>query len=118
MGINEMGIRHGTTRTVLLIGRWAIKFPSAVEWRLFLQGLLGNLQERQFWTTKWPELCPVLFGCPGGWFLIMRRAIPLTREDYENFKGFDCEDRIVPVEMKLDSFGWIDGKIVAVDYGS
>lgn len=114
-------IRRGTTRTVLLLGRWAIKVPSHVSWRLFLIGLLANMQERQFAVTGWPELCPVVFGLPGGWFIVMRRAAPLTDEEWDVFdpQGFcDPGDRTIPAEAKRDSFGKLNGGIVAVDYGS
>jgi hypothetical protein len=120
-------IRYGTTRTVFLIGRLAIKIPSFVEWRLFLHGLLANLQERTFSRAGWPQLCPVRWCCPGGWFLVMSRAEPLTRQEFdaldyaEWIKGGESLERgdwVLPVENKLDSFGWLDGKLVAVDYGT
>ena len=79
------------------------------------------MQERTFGKTGWPELCPVIFGMPGGWFLIMRRADPLPRSwyfemDYEAFVNH--KDYCVPVENKQDSFGVYQGRIVAVDYGT
>jgi len=42
----------------------------------------------------------------------------------EEFEGFDYvgfvfgDDYNIPAEAKSDSFGWLDGKIVAVDYGN
>jgi hypothetical protein len=116
----------GATRFVVLTRRWAIKLPRLVSWRLFLCGLLANMQEREFSRTGWPELCPVLFSLPGGWLVVMPRAEPLedgewalldimgTREQWA-----DRGEYVVPVEMKRDSFGWLpDRGIVAVDYGS
>lgn len=117
----------GTHRTVYLIGKWAIKRPVLRKWRLFLMGLLANIQEATFSATGWPELCPVLFACPGGWFIVMRRAEPLTREQFfalnyaEWIKGGNDLPKgewIVPVENKLDSFGIVNGRVVAVDYGT
>jgi hypothetical protein len=118
--------RFGTHRTVYLIGSWAIKVPVFAEWRLFLHGLLANMQERNFGALGCPELCPVIFGMPGGWFIVMRRAEAVsfkrfveifpTRADFD--KWVDTPDYHVPVELKPDSFGILDGKIVAVDYGS
>ena len=113
--------RHGTTRTVWLIGRWAIKVPSCCKWRLFLHGLLANLQERSFSATRWAKLCPVLWSTPGGWLLVMRRARPLTRAEWDAFDPEPwCqeEDYVIPAEHKMDSFGVLDGRIVAVDYGN
>jgi hypothetical protein len=112
--------RFGTHRTTYVFGKYAIKLPVFVEWRLFLHGLLANMQERKFSAMGWPELCPVVFSVPGGWFLVMRRADPLPREQWEHFNyevWIDRGDYCVPVENKLDSFGLINQHIVAVDYG-
>lgn len=112
---------RGTTRNVLLIGRWAVKVPSITEWRLFLLGLLANMQEARFSRCGWQELCPVVFSIPSGLLIVMHRAEPITRDE---FFAIDVElwrDRgeyIIPVEAKLDSFGRLNGRVVAVDYGS
>mgnify|MGYP001557967698 CR=1 FL=1 len=115
-------IGQGATRTVLLTNRYAIKIPRLVEWRLFLHGLLANMQERQFWHHWGHEkLCPVLCSIPGGWLLVMPRAAALSREEFAvlNVETFrDAGTGIIPVEDKQDSFGWYKGRIVAVDYGS
>lgn len=114
-------IKYGSTRIVFLVGKYAIKIPSTVEFRLFLHGLLGNMQEKSFWTTKNPKLCPVLFCATGGWVLIMQRAVPFSREEFEKFdhdRFIHDENIVIPVENKMSSFGTIDGKTVAIDYGS
>lgn len=115
-------VRYGVTREVILTRRYAIKVPRlSFGWRNFLHGLLGNMQEAAFSAAGWPELCPVEFSIPGGWLLVMRRAEPLSDADWERFDAMsfrETEDYIVPVEAKQDSFGWLDGRIVAVDYGS
>ena len=115
-------IAYGVTRAVLLVGPWAIKFPTVIYgWRLFLLGLLANMQERQFSRTGWPELCPVLWSLPGGWLVIMRRAKEMTALEFERIdleKWVDRGEYVVPAEIKQDSFGWLDGKLVAVDYGN
>lgn len=122
-----MKIKYGTNRVVFLVGRWAVKVPSCVEWRLFLVGLLANMQEAKFSRAGFPEVCPVVFYFPGGFLNVMRRAEPLTMSDFENLdyaewiKGGVTLPRgewIIPVENKLDSFGKLEGKVVAVDYGS
>ena len=123
MGITYKNCRiaYGCTRTVFLIGRWAFKFPSIFEWQLFLLGLLANMQERTFSCTGWPELCPVIWSIPGGWLVIMRRAREMTCEEWGDFdaeKWCNHDDYIIPAEPKEDSFGWLDGRIVAVDYGN
>jgi hypothetical protein len=71
--------------------------------------------------ANWPELCPVVWSVPGGWLLVMRRAEPLSDEEFDSldFLRFArTADYAVPVEDKIDSFGRFAGRIVAVDYGS
>lgn len=117
-------LAYGVTRTVLLVGNLAIKVPSFGEWRLFLLGLLANMQERNFSNLGWPELCPVLFSVPGGWLVVMRRAQILTDAEWSAISEEDITAFInkpnysVPAELKSDSFGWLNGKLVAVDYGN
>ena len=80
------------------------------------------MQEQQWWKNfPRPELCPVLWGLPGGWLIVMRRAEPLTRAQFDKIDletWCDRGDWKIPAELKMDSFGWLDGKLVAVDYGN
>lgn len=140
-----VSVLHGATRTVILVGRWAVKLPRlGAGWRPFLRGLCANGIEREWWRdTRDPRLCPVLFGVPGGWLLVMPRCEPIGEPDendeperylehvgqLEAFCGADGTLSI-PAELKADSFGWLDGKdasgepqehlgrLVAVDYGN
>ena len=119
-----MQIKRGTTRTVLLVGPYAVKLPSGRSWRLFLHGLLGNQQEALWWRElKEPKarltMCPVLFYIPGGWMLIMPRCKPISRSLW--LKARLCsrmKRQGIPVENKPCSFGWLKDRVVAVDYGS
>lgn len=114
-------LAHGATRRVLLLGRYAIKVPSMAEWRLFLLGLLANMQEAIWSRTGWPELCPVVFSVPGGFLVVMRRARVLTDEEFVELDLARWVDRggyIVPAEIKTDSFGYLDDRLVAIDYGN
>ena len=107
--------KRGVTREVFLVGRWAVKVPSFRCWRLFLTGLLCNMQEREWSRTNDPRLCPVKYSCPGGWWVVMPRCEPITGEQSEQAAAA-CSD--LPVEPKTCSFGRLpDGRIVAVDYG-
>lgn len=114
--------RQGITREVFLTRRHAIKIPKLIYgWHKFLCGLLANMQERTFAQSGWPELCSVVFSIPGGWLLVMRRAEPLTDAEWCAFdaeKFCDLADYVVPAEFKRDSFGKLDGRIVAIDYGN
>lgn len=117
--------RYGVTREVFLTKRYAIKVPKfTYGWKQFLNGLLSNMQEREFSKTGWPELCPVVLSLPGGWLVVMRRARPLEdiewdTFDVERFQGWTVPKApyVIPVESKRCSFGVLDERIVAVDYG-
>jgi hypothetical protein len=113
-----MRLSFGTTRIVLLTRRYAVKFPNVRRWRTFLYGLLANESEVAFSKMRWPELCPVRFGC--SFFVVMDRAEPLTPKQWASFNALafcQKEDYTVPAENKVDSFGWLENKIVAIDYG-
>lgn len=120
----------GCTRTVFLIGKWAIKLPvmNAVTRRddSLLRGMLANIQEASCWAIKETRemLAPVIYCAPFGLFLIMRRCEPLAGELPEREAKRFYYDSVretgymVPVEDKPSSFGYLNGRIVAVDYGS
>lgn len=135
-------VKTGVTRWVLLTKKYAIKFPSLYSYRHFLQGILGNEQEC-FWyrNFKWTKkLCPVLWKSWGYFVIIMPKVRVMTDEEatqewgwkYERSATLECfetpldkflkieegEDSIFPAEKKSDSFGWLDGRIVIIDYGS
>lgn len=114
--------RNGCTRIVITTKRLAFKFPNFLDgWSMFLHGLLANMQEAGWSKVKTKGVCPVLFRIPGGFLGVMRRAEILTLDefcefDYEKFReNTDCA---IPTEFKRDSFGWLDGEIVAIDYGN
>jgi hypothetical protein len=113
-------INTGVTRHVILIGRYAIKIPRLnYGYRLFLLGLLANNQERLFSTMKNERIAPVLFYLPGGFLSIMPRCKLITDSEYEQLNLKDFEN--IPCEKspgKSDSYGWLKGQIVALDYGS
>ncbi len=115
--------KAGATRWVFLLGPWAIKVPRPTEWRLFLLGLLGNMQERQFWEMAKAQrllcYCPIVASIPGGFLAVMRRARPLNDAEWARVDAREFQERFhCPVEAKRDSFGVLEGRIVAIDYGS
>ena len=117
MKINRMGC----TRIVITTKRFAFKIPNFCEWRLFLHGLLANIQERVFSSTDWVELCPVLFALPCGLLVVMPKAEALSDEEFLNMdidKFCNHKNYVVPVEHKASSFGLLNGRIVAIDYGN
>jgi hypothetical protein len=63
----------------------------------------------------------VVFAVHGGWLLVMRRAEILTDQQCCEFdaEAFCVKpDYVIPAEFKRDSFGMLDGRIVAIDYGN
>ncbi len=113
-------VLQGATRHVLLTDRWAIKVPRVTAgYRSFLHGLLANHQEALF-SNMSPSLCPVRLGLPLGLLVVMPRCESLAQGmsdgEYEAFVTH--EHYVLPVENKRDSFGVLNGNIVAVDYGS
>lgn len=113
---------RGVTRHVLLIGRHALKLPRLnYGWPMFLRGLLGNMDEALWGRTGWEGLCPVVFALPGGLLTVQRRARTMTEAEFEGFDHgafVERPDYRIPAEAKADSFGWLDGQIVAIDYAS
>lgn len=111
----------GVTRTVVLTKHWAIKLPCVVYgWKYFLYGFLANMQEAE-WAGFDERLCPVRFAGRGGCVVVMPRCLPLTDDEYlaevsENWHKLDNGQEL-PVEMKTNSFGRLNGQIVAVDFG-
>lgn len=113
-------VRYGSTRTVILTKNYAFKLPLFYTWKTFLTGLLSNMQEVSF-SNVHEDLCPILFSLPGGFLVVMPRCEPLSLNDFVSIDMQEFVDRPdirLPVEDKQDSFGWYQGRIVAVDYGS
>lgn len=111
---------RGVTRHVFIVGRWALKVPRLnYGWAMFLRGLLGNMQEATWGRCGWDGICPVVFALPGGFVIVQRRVRVMTDEEFAAFdwraftrrKGYR-----IPAERKSDSFGWLDGAVVAIDY--
>lgn len=114
-----MKIYKGSTRWVVVTKKYAFKFPRLLAWRNFLQGLLANMQEVEFSGFD-PLLCPVIFNLPLGFMNVMPSTEPVSvDQDLTHvFDSLENEERVLPVERKHDSFGILNGNIVAVDYGN
>lgn len=109
--------KRGITREVIILGNLIFKLPSIRSYRLFLTGLLCNLQERLWWNqTKDSRLCPVLFSDCFGLLVIMPKVVTYSENfsgkiNYNNFNG-------LPLEQKPTNFGIYNNKYVLIDYGS
>lgn len=131
-----MKLEFGCSRMVLLTRRYAIKFPNVrYRYPAALWGMLHNLSEAMWWKSSTGAfdddgqqkpyqrlLCPVLGRVWLGFCIVMPRAEQLDRR-------FDCpvvfrwlDDRFCaagvscPAELKVESFGILNGEIVAIDY--
>lgn len=124
-----MLVRHGISRTVVLVGRYAIKVPSlrggstgGVRGRLqsFAWGVLANASERQ-WHGYAPwagQVAPVLRSWLGGLVQVYPRCEPLPVNDRDEYDGPHPLPALDPDpgDNKADNFGWLDGRIVRIDY--
>lgn len=111
-------LHSGVTRIVILTREHAIKIPTVMYgWKMFLYGLLGNMNER-LWSGR-KGLCPVLWGSWGGFINVMVRCDALTDDEFSALvpKQWGKGCALPEVELKTCSFGRLNGKIVAVDYG-
>jgi hypothetical protein len=112
----------GTTRLTLCVGRYAFKFARS------RRGRDGNRRERLEWDRATPErremLCPIVWTAPFAFANVMRRAVPLTREDQLHrlatcdFPDWDYmpggpKD---PFEHKESDWGYLEGRLVSLDY--
>lgn len=116
--------RRGITRLVILTKKYAIKFPRFdFGWRLFIEGIRANLNEREFWMIAnipgnelhdraLPHICPIIWSSPMAWIIVMPRC--------ENVGLFGCPTQLVGLvgDLKSDNCGWYDGRVVMFDYGS
>ncbi|RLC88686.1 MAG: hypothetical protein DRJ03_02075 [Chloroflexi bacterium] len=113
----------GVTRFVLPLGRrYVVKMPVPFNWLHFLQGLQGNVHEAVFskhLVDVFP-ICPVVASIPGGFLNVMPRAEAITEDQLTKEvrqKWGMWKDMAIPIEIKRNNFGVLDGRVVVVDYG-
>jgi len=117
-------MKHGSTRSVLFVGKYAIKLPRCFDVISFLSGMIANVQEARLSKVKEFEgkVCPVLFCFPFGLFLVMPKCEPLDEKwqwmGVELIEMWQNKQPVPTVELKNSSFGIYKGNIVAVDYGN
>lgn len=113
-------IKKGTTRTVLLMSNYAIKFPRVSNGHLiFLQGCYANWSERHyckmfkgmpdFYNKVAPSFFCSVFGLLQIQIRVEANRMELTDEQVDYFKDL-CTD------TKPNNFGYYKGKLVCVDY--
>lgn len=116
-------IRRGITRTVLLIGPWAVKIPAlngrssptlldikGALWGIS-RGIQANLSEREW--SQCEGVCPVrwtLFGLVNVYPRADLVTHELTEDEYEAIGFIGSTDR------KPQNVGLLNGKLVWIDY--
>jgi hypothetical protein len=120
-------IRCGSTRTVLPFGPWAFKFGRGEH------GARCNRHEAELYARSKPYrqlmLCPVLWCSQSGNLQIARSAAtPIAQAQLDELKARELGpngwnyvgtgDDECPFEWKPTDWGYLDGRIVAVDYAA
>jgi hypothetical protein len=116
-------IRCGASRYAIMLPSVVLKCPRWDNWR---EGVASNLRERRIWSReRLSLLCPVIMSSRHGWWLLMPRARSLTDNEWAELEGQLYASVVtdddpyfgIPVELKRDNFGILQGQPVAVDYG-
>lgn len=105
---NIIAFVSGYSRAVILASGYAIKLPRITGgWRAFVSGILSNMLEAERWrASQDPALCPVLWSWAG--LVLIQPRVRITQDvPAVNVAGYD---------HKPGSYGWLDGRLVAVDY--
>lgn len=116
--MSRIEVRRGITRTVGLIGRWAVKVPSlraygngvrGVLWSV-TRGIQANLSEYE-WSGS-PGTCPVLWSLAG--LVNVYPRCELVDDDAPI--DWDAIGFLAPVDRKAPNVGVLDGRVVLIDY--
>jgi len=120
-----MKINKGSTRNVLVFRRFVVKIPTLKEYRLFLNGILANLQEKE-WSGHHPDLAKVIFCTRFGLFLVMEKAEVVSNNTNwqsfqtmikEKYKDDDLKEFITS-DTKPSNWGYVKNHLVKIDYGN
>lgn len=124
------GMAKGTTRVVLLIGKYAVKFPRLCDWFSFARGLCANQTERLVYGDNCKYFLPVLWASKTGLLLIMPRVKTATKDTWY-FRAFMADlhhqdnDDYGPAmvarnycEFVPSNYALYKGIPVCIDYGS
>lgn len=115
--------RRGITRTVLLVGRWAIKVPTirglgdrsqkGARVASFARGVLANQSERDWSCFEGVNSVVWTWHCI---INVYRRAEPVEiDEETFDFEALCPEWKIIG-DRKSENLGVVDGRIVWVDF--
>lgn len=102
-----------------------VKIPNfTCQWSHFLRGIIGNISENQTW--KWNSgkfekgtshlLCPVVWCSLGGWVLVMKKAKPITREQWEMITDISKFKKHFSGDDTMSNYGYYENRLVKLDY--
>lgn len=120
-----MRILNGVTRIVIVLNKIVIKIPNFRNYKNFLNGILANLQEKEF-SNIHDDLAKVKYCNCLGLFLIMEKveAVDPKNIEYKEFKGRIVEkykndplSEFMLSDCKPENWGYKENKLVKLDYG-
>ena len=123
-------ICRGATRTVWLVGNYAIKFPTFKSYKGFIKGILSNLNERAISSSCPDYFLPVLWSEPTGIIVIMPRCKvpPMDSWILHSFMADLFHHTRDEEQQALDArkyceyirgnVGLYKGKPICIDYGT
>jgi hypothetical protein len=108
----------------VIVGLLALKFGRGERGRRcnrFEADLFKRVDQR-----RRDMLCPILWCAPFDIFLVVRAATPLTEAERDELWASDSfpdwdyvpPDEGHPFEWKPSDWGWLDGRLVALDYSA
>jgi len=112
-------IARGLTLTVLLIGSYAIKFPTLRSMEYFLCGCLGNVLEYRRWHESNGDLrlAKVYYCAPLGLFAVQQRYSHYLHRALTEQERAGLPFRVVH-DSNGNNFALHNGEIVVLDYGN
>lgn len=115
-------IAIGCTRCVLLVGKYAIKFPVLSCWEMFLKGLVANIEEGKWSRFPSKHLPKTYYVARSGFISIQERVRPVRHEGlYLVDLAQLCAQSEVSSDFwlrdaKASNFGYRGNTLVKVDY--
>ncbi|MGL5013975.1 MAG: hypothetical protein ACRC6V_06750 [Bacteroidales bacterium] len=115
----------GSTRIVFIFEKFVIKIPTFKSWKLFLTGILANLQERQFSKIHNKNLARVVLSDPLGLIIVMERVREIRNRGlfFVELQKICCESDLHLdfwlSDCKPENYGYNNkGKLVKLDFGN
>jgi hypothetical protein len=111
-----MRVVHGYSRTVLLTDEFAFKFPSIKSWERFKCGVGSNRSEAKRSRIFYDVVAPTLYSNYFGLLNIQPCCEVMPDDLIINNDRLERLLEAVGFDNKLDSFGILNGNVVAIDY--